>query len=52
MRLINAIDLIGYQKEPAGTKLSVKDPAAAKRFRDLVASLNENSNPVVMLVEM
>jgi hypothetical protein len=52
VRLINAIDLIGYQKETAGTKLPVKDPAAAKRFRDLVAGLNENSNPVVMLVTL
>lgn len=52
VRLINAIDLIGYQKESAGTKSSVKDPAAAKRFRDMVAGLNENSNPVVMLVEL
>lgn len=52
VRLIHAIDLIDYRKESSGNNFPPKDPEAASRFRSLVAGINQNSNPVVMLVEM
>jgi hypothetical protein len=51
VRLFNAIDLIDYQKESSKSIL-VKDTVAARKFRSMAAALNENSNPVVMLVEL
>jgi hypothetical protein len=52
VRLINAIDLTDYQKDKSGNTPEPKDAEAAKRFLAMVAGLNENSNPVVMLVEL
>ena len=49
--VIQAIDLISPDaKKPSG--LPVKDPVQAKKLRELVARLTENSNPVLMLVEL
>ncbi len=49
--LFQAIDLISgelFQDEA----IEIRNPAAAADFRKLVATLNENSNPVLMIVEM
>jgi hypothetical protein len=52
VRLINAIDLMDDQQEKTGKNPEPKDAEAAKRFLTMVAGLKENSNPVVMLVEL
>ena len=52
VRLINAIDLLDDQKGMMKNDIPPKDQEAAKKFREMVAGLNENSNPVVMLVEL
>lgn len=52
VRLINAIDLLDYQNGKAKNTIEPKDPAAARKFREMVATLTDNSNPVVMLVEL
>ena len=52
VRLIDAIDLMDYLKNQVNRAVPVKDAEASRRYREMVASLNENSNPVVMLVEV
>lgn len=50
-RLVQAVELInGDLKQPRD--LQIRDPLASDAFRSMVATLNENSNPVVMIVEM
>jgi hypothetical protein len=51
VRLIHAIDLVSMPKEISGSQIRIKDMEAAKRYRAMLARLNENSNPVVMLIE-
>ena len=49
--LFQAIDLIeGDLAQKPG--LEIKNPEAALAFNEMVAKLNENSNPVLMIVEM
>jgi hypothetical protein len=52
VRLVNAMDMIDYQKAGLRSKIQVKNPDQANRLKELVAKLNENSNPVLMLVDL
>ncbi len=52
VRMIHSIDLLDYQKQKTKPSLPVKDIEAAGRFKSILAAITENSNPIVMLVEM
>jgi hypothetical protein len=52
IKLLNAIDLSGYQKDASVRGIQPRDPAAAEKFRKMADSLTANSNPVVMMVEI
>ncbi len=52
VRLVNALDMIDYQKTAIRKKVPVKSLEQAARLKYLVSELNENSNPVLMLVDL
>jgi hypothetical protein len=51
IEVIQAIDLID-PAEGRPANLPVRNPEAAKKLRELVSKLTENSNPVLMLVDL
>ncbi len=50
-KLFQAIDLIDGELDP-DKKVVIKDQAAANHFLEMVANLDKNSNPVLVIVEM
>jgi len=50
-RLLQTIDLLDEDFAPK-IELEVRDPKAAEAFHKIVSSIHENSNPVLMIVEL
>lgn len=52
VRVIDAIDFIDYIKKTKPSAVPLKKPDQAAELKKLIGRLNENSNPVVMLVTL
>lgn len=52
VRVIDAIDFIDYGTKTKPSPVPLKKPDQAAELKKLISSLNENSNPVVMLVTL
>ena len=50
--LVKYVKELRKQGDLQNQDTKIKDKAAAKELQDLIARLNENSNPVLMIVEL
>lgn len=49
--ILQAVDLI-ERAGGAEADIEIRDQVAARKYQDIIAKLNENSNPVLMIVEL
>jgi len=52
IRLVHAIDLLDNKDARNSSKLPIKNPGQSAVLKRILSGLNENSNPVVMLVTL